>query len=77
MVGPLKFVEVGVNCNLFRIKQGRIHDSISRVRVGRGFDAVYIAFRQKFQQRDRRTNQRTDRQSDLLQSQPTDSRWNL
>ena len=30
------------------MKQGRIHDSIRRVRVGRGSDAVKIAFRQKF-----------------------------
>ena len=48
-----------------RRKQGRIHDSISRVRVGRGFDAVKIAFRQKFQQRDHPTIRPTDRQSDL------------
>ena len=37
-------------------QQGRIHDSISRVRMGRGFDAVWIASPQKLQQRDRRTD---------------------
>ena len=48
-----------------RQKEGRLHDSISRVWVGRGNDAVLVAFRQKFQQHDRRTNGRTDQQSDL------------
>ena len=46
-------------------KQGRTHDSISRVRVGRGSDGVEIAFGLKFQQRDGRTNQPTDGPTDL------------
>ena len=33
-------------------KKGRIHDTISHVRVGRGSEAVNTAFRRKFQQRD-------------------------
>ena len=58
---------------LFRLcllaKQGRIYVSISRVRMGRGSNAVKIDFQQKFQKvcwsngwKDRPT----DRQSDLL-----------
>ena len=34
------------------IKQGRIHDSISLVQVGKGSDVVYIAFWQKIEQHD-------------------------
>ena len=43
------------------LKQGRIHDNISHVRVGRGKDAVYLAFRCDFAQRDGPTNRPTDR----------------
>ena len=43
------------------LEQGSKHDSISHVRVGRGGDAVYRAFWQKF----RPTAGRTDRLSDV------------
>ena len=53
----------------FHVKQGGIHDSISRVWVGRGSDPVKIAIWGDFAQHDGRTdlltNQLTDRQSDL------------
>ena len=42
-------------------RRDRIHDSTSCVRVGRGSDAILIAFRRKFHQRYGRTNRRTDR----------------
>ena len=38
------------------LKQSHIHDSISRVQVGRGVDALKKAFLQRFQQRDGRTD---------------------
>ena len=45
-------------------KQGRIHDSISRVRVIRGSNAVKLAFQQKFQQRDQLTDGPMDGRTD-------------
>ena len=43
------------------MEQVDIHDSISRVRVGRGSDAVLVAFQRDFAQRnDRPTNRVTD-----------------
>ena len=50
----------------FNFKQGRIHDSISRVRMGRSGDAKTVRKRRKRKSgTDRHTDRRTDRRSDL------------
>ena len=46
-------------------KQGRIPDNVSRVQLGRGSDAVQIAFLWDFAHRDGQTNGATNRRSDL------------
>ena len=52
--------------------QGRKHHSISRDRVGtgRGNNAVWIAFRQKLQQRDGRTKGQTDQRTNQRTNRP-------
>ena len=52
---------------VFRHKQGCIHDSISRVQVGRGINLVYIAYH--YSVTDQWTDGWTDRLTDRLTDQ--------